>query len=266
MLFTQNTYQPCLSLSNNARALVSEAFFRSKICTGSTVFLLGNVLQLQDLKPQCDRLYACSPAPKLEQITMIPVLAVPVNRNTALCVACPCIPGRLRAKPLVTCCAVTVDVNTGRRKRLKANGLNFVIDDQGPTGATPVVLLHGFPNRANLWEKQVRLNILAHGLSHRRRKPPSLLTTIRRSALSILQLLSGSMTDESILQIPALLEDGFRVIAPDLRGALNGESDAPQGVQAYDIPKVLVKDVAGTRQHNRLSSFECSVGYFRSPG
>ena len=148
-------------LSSNARALVSEAFFRSKICTGSTVFLLGNVLQLQDLKPQFNRLYACSPAPKLEQITMILVLAVPVIRNTALCVACPCIPGRLRAKPLVTCCAVTVGANTGRRKRLKANGLNFVVDDQGPTDATPVVLLHGFPNRANLWVKQVRLKVSA---------------------------------------------------------------------------------------------------------
>ena len=35
------------------------------------------------------------------------------------------------------------------------------------------------------------------------------------------------------------------MIAPDLRGAINGESDAPQDVQAYNLTKVLVKDVAG---------------------
>ena len=48
------------------------------------------------------------------------------------------------------------------------------------------------------------------------------------------------------LQVPALVKGGFRVIAPDLRGAINGESDAPQDVQAYNLTKVLVKDVAGT--------------------
>ena len=41
------------------------------------------------------------------------------------------------------------------------------------------------------------------------------------------------------------MKGGFRVIAPDLRGAINGESDAPQDVQAYNLAKVLVKDVAG---------------------
>ena len=48
------------------------------------------------------------------------------------------------------------------------------------------------------------------------------------------------------LQIPGLVQKGFRVIAPDLRGAINGESDAPQDVQAYNLQKALVKDVAGT--------------------
>ena len=47
------------------------------------------------------------------------------------------------------------------------------------------------------------------------------------------------------LQVPALVKGGFRVIAPDLRGAINGESDAPKDVQAYNLTKVLVKDVAG---------------------
>ena len=47
------------------------------------------------------------------------------------------------------------------------------------------------------------------------------------------------------LQANALAKAGFRVVAPDLRGAVGGESDAPQEVEAYDIPKVLVKDMAG---------------------
>lgn len=42
-----------------------------------------------------------------------------------------------------------------------------------------------------------------------------------------------------------MVKEGFRVIAPDLRGAINGESDAPQDVQAYNITKVVVHDVAG---------------------
>ena len=41
------------------------------------------------------------------------------------------------------------------RKRVQSNGLNFVVTDEGDAGATPVVLLHGFPNCANVWDKQV---------------------------------------------------------------------------------------------------------------
>ena len=54
--------------------------------------------------------------------------------------------------------------------------------------------------------------------------------------------------------MPGLVQKGFRVIAPDLRGAINGESDAPQGVQAYNLQKELVKDVAGDHNNNTLSS------------
>ncbi len=50
------------------------------------------------------------------------------------------------------------------------------------------------------------------------------------------------------------MQKGFRVIAPDLRGAINGESDAPQGVQAYNLQQELVKDVAGEHNNNPLSS------------
>ena len=53
------------------------------------------------------------------------------------------------------CLASAVDSTTSARKRVTANGLNFVVDDQGDTRAIPVILLHGFPNRANVWERQV---------------------------------------------------------------------------------------------------------------
>ncbi|KAL3155242.1 hypothetical protein ABBQ32_013176 [Trebouxia sp. C0010 RCD-2024] len=46
-------------------------------------------------------------------------------------------------------------------------------------------------------------------------------------------------------QIPPLLEAGYRVVAPDLRGALGGESYSPQEPEAYHIEKDIVKDVAG---------------------
>lgn len=38
-------------------------------------------------------------------------------------------------------------------------------------------------------------------------------------------------------QIPALVDAGYRVIAPDQRGF--GQSDKPQAVEAYEIPEVL---------------------------
>ena len=41
------------------------------------------------------------------------------------------------------------------RKRVQANGLNFAFTDHGDKSATAVVLLHGYPNNANMWEKQV---------------------------------------------------------------------------------------------------------------
>jgi pimeloyl-ACP methyl ester carboxylesterase len=43
-------------------------------------------------------------------------------------------------------------------------------------------------------------------------------------------------------QIPALVEAGFRVVAPDLRG--RGESDMPKRVEDYAFP-LLLQDVAG---------------------
>ena len=66
-----------------------------------------------------------------------------------------------RAKAPTLCCVVTTDNASRRRKRLKANGLNFVVDDQGDTGAVPVILLHGFPSRANMWGMQVCVTLLA---------------------------------------------------------------------------------------------------------
>lgn len=89
---------------------------------------------------------------------MILVPATPVIRSKAFCATNPCKRRPSRALTPLLCCAVTADTKSGCRKRLRANGLNFVVDDQGPVGAVPIVLLHGFPNRANLWERQVRAN------------------------------------------------------------------------------------------------------------
>ena len=47
------------------------------------------------------------------------------------------------------------------------------------------------------------------------------------------------------MQIPQLLKAGYRVIAPDLRGALGGDSYSPQEPEAYHIEKEVVKDIAG---------------------
>jgi len=70
-------------------------------------------------------------------------------------------------------------------RTIESNGLSHYVVDQGD--GPPVVLLHGFPDSADLWRHQV----------------------------------------------PALLDAGFRVIAPDLRGF--GDSDKPVGIDNYVI-------------------------------
>ena len=72
-----------------------------------------------------------------------------------------------------------------RGRRLAVNGMSLYVVDEG--SGDPVILLHGFPDSADLWRNQV----------------------------------------------PALVEAGFRVIAPDLRGF--GDSDKPVGVENYVI-------------------------------
>src|SRR5947209_485199 len=50
-------------------------------------------------------------------------------------------------------------------------------------------------------------------------------------------------------QIPALVAAGFRVLAPDLRGF--GGSDRPEGVEQYDIQRVL-GDLAAVLEDARV--------------
>jgi pimeloyl-ACP methyl ester carboxylesterase len=73
---------------------------------------------------------------------------------------------------------------------------DFFVVDEGPSDGKPVLLLHGFPDSAQLWR----------------------------------------------MQVPALAEAGYRVIAPDLRGF--GRSAKPQAVEEYALP-LLVGDVVG---------------------
>lgn len=82
--------------------------------------------------------------------------------------------------------------------RIKLDDVTLEVDDIG-TGS-PVMLLHGWPDRADLWRHQV----------------------------------------------PALVADHYRVLAPDLRGF--GESSRPADIQAYDMAH-LVGDVIGVLDH-----------------
>ena len=82
--------------------------------------------------------------------------------------------------------------------RLQLDDVALEVTDSG-TGS-PVVLLHGWPDTAELWRHQV----------------------------------------------PALLDGGYRVIAPDLRGF--GKSSKPAEVEAYTAPH-LVGDVVGLLDH-----------------
>jgi pimeloyl-ACP methyl ester carboxylesterase len=82
--------------------------------------------------------------------------------------------------------------------RIELDDVTLEVDDIG-TGS-PVMLLHGWPDRADLWRHQV----------------------------------------------PALVADHYRVLAPDLRGF--GDSSRPADVQAYDMAH-LVGDVIGVLDH-----------------
>ncbi len=87
--------------------------------------------------------------------------------------------------------------------RVEVNGVGIEFDVWGEEGGRPVVLLHGFPDTAQLWRNQV----------------------------------------------PALVDAGFRVITPDLRGF--GRSDRPQEVEAYSLLHAS-GDVLGLLDHLHL--------------
>ena len=110
-------------------------------------------------------------------------------------------------------------------KHLEANGCKHALIEAGEPNATAVLLLHGFPNNKNLWQKQVG---------------SALMVTILACY--------GSHTDTASAQVPVLVKAGFRVIVPDLRGAVGGESYSPAEVEAYHIDKHIVKDLAGVAQ------------------
>lgn len=82
--------------------------------------------------------------------------------------------------------------------RIELDDVTLKVDDIG-TGS-PVMLLHGWPDTADLWRHQV----------------------------------------------PALVADHYRVLAPDLRGF--GASSRPAGTQAYDMAH-MVGDVIGVLDH-----------------
>ncbi len=83
-----------------------------------------------------------------------------------------------------------------KRHTINSSGVNLAVIDEGPRDGTPIILLHGFPDSADMWRHQ----------------------------------------------IPVLVDAGYRVVAPDLRGL--GESDKPQDPQDYTLRKVMNDIVA----------------------
>ena len=81
-------------------------------------------------------------------------------------------------------------------RQISTNGVNLQVIEAGPVDGPLVVLLHGFPEPAASWHRQ----------------------------------------------IAALVEAGYRVVAPDQRGY--GLSDKPRGVAAYHLDN-LVNDLVG---------------------
>lgn len=80
------------------------------------------------------------------------------------------------------------------QRSVDSAGVNLSVIDEGE--GTPVLLLHGFPDRGSMWRNQ----------------------------------------------IDALVADGYRAIAPDLRGF--GDSDAPEGVEHYGLFALLGDAIA----------------------
>jgi pimeloyl-ACP methyl ester carboxylesterase len=102
-------------------------------------------------------------------------------------------------------------------KRIEANGLTHYVADQGE--GSPVVLLHGFPDTADLWR----------------------------------------------FQVPALVDAGFRVIAPDLRGF--GDSDRAASDDDYFIfnavnDVIAIADALGIRSFHLVGhDFGAGTGW-----
>ena len=91
-----------------------------------------------------------------------------------------------------------------REHSIRANGLTHYVRDSGAENATPAILLHGFPDSADVW---------------------------------------NAVT-------PALLEEGYRVIAPDLRGF--GRTEMAPRTADYDIATGAVPDILGIIDHLKL--------------
>ncbi len=71
-------------------------------------------------------------------------------------------------------------------------------------------------------------------------------------------IVNGSSWDKSVLK-NSLLDRGFRVIVPDLRG--NGDSDKPQKAEAYQN-NAEIKDIMKLADYLQLESYK-TVGYSR---
>lgn len=110
-----------------------------------------------------------------------------------------------------------------------ADGVTLHYIDVGPRDATPVVLVHGWPDLAFTW--RVRSLRLITGWVQRATHYTEICCVV-----SFLLVLCSALQH----QIGPLSEK-FRVIAPDLRGF--GRSSAPREVEAYGS-KIVTSDLA----------------------
>ena len=139
-----------------------------------------------------------------------------------------------------------------------SNGGNHKVFLAGEKGSPAVLLLHGFPSRAILWERQVTKGRDFDLITGARNSKNVLVALVKAS---LVPLCGSGKSNTECTQMPVLASAGYLAIAPDLRGAVGGGSPVPEKSEDCSIPDVIVKDLAGgpvCQCPSRQLSFKCS--------
>ena len=146
---------------------------------------------------------------------------------------------------------------------LTVDHVQFRITDTG--SGQVILLLHGFPDSAKLWKDQVYMHdmtgfnavLLTYWLQNSFSPLPTYYTSLEQNR-SPHASMPAVDTQLAWLQIPVLVQSGYRVLAPDLKGF--GQSDKPQDLQLYTMPNLL-KDVLGFLDQLQVRKVHCVVGH-----